>query len=383
MIYKLLKTDILYTSVGEPIKNGMLGIDENGIIASVGTDLSAEGVKVEYYEGALCAGFVNTHCHLELSHLKNSVSQQTGLRGFIEELQKLREAEESEVQLAIRRANAEMERNGIVAVGDISNGSSSFGIKKSSSIYYHTFVELFGFDPEVADSVFERGQMLKNEAESEGLSSTVVPHSPYSVSKKLFGLINSHHKKSTPISIHNQESKAENELYEKGEGKMMEMLSSFGLDTSSFQPSGSSSLSTYLNYLPKESPLLLVHNTFTNREDIVKAEEQHNNLFWCFCPKANLYIENRLPNIEQFVDLGVKCTLGTDSLASNDALSIWEEIQTIQQHFPSLELNKLIQWGTINGAEFLGLEKEYGSLEVGKKARINWIKNDVLVPLLF
>ena len=140
-------------------------------------------------------------------------------------------------------------------------------------------------------------------------------------------------------------------------------------------------MSTYLERLPKDVPLLLVHNTFTTAEDIQKAEREHHQLYWCFCPKANLYIENRLPNLDLFLEANVRCTLGTDSLASNDALSIWEEIQCIQNHYPSISLEKLVEWATINGARFLGIDKDYGSIEKGKIAAINQLVDNKVQPL--
>lgn len=381
LIHRIFKTDILYTGTGVSIPNGMLAIDENQRIVEVGASISAEGVEVEYFEGALCPGFVNTHCHLELSHLKGKVSQKTGIQNFILELQQIRNASEAEKQSAIVAANEEMKTAGVVAVGDISNGDSTQQTKVGSSIYYHTFVELFGFKTPLADSIFEAGQQLKTSFASVGLRSTIVPHSPYTVSEKLFENI-SGEQNNTPISIHNQESQAENDMYENGNGALVEMMEKFGNDMSSFAVSGKSSVQTYLNRLPKNGPLLLVHNTFTTAKDIEVAENFHSNLFWCFCPKANLYIENRLPNIPLFEEKKVKCTIGTDSLASNNSLSIWEEIQAIQQEFTSISLEILIQWGTQNGAEFLGIEKEYGSFDVGKKPGINWLKKDKLTSLV-
>ncbi|MBL4708515.1 MAG: amidohydrolase family protein [Flavobacteriales bacterium] len=381
MVQRILKTDILYTSAGRPIENGMLAIDEHDRIVSVGTSLREEGVAIEYFKGALCPGFVNTHCHLELSHLVGQVTKETGLNGFIQELQKLRAAKEIEIQEAIKEADRKMSSSGIVAVGDISNGNSTFETKQQSSIQYHTFVELFGFDKSQADSILERGKQLKTQYANHQLAASIIPHSPYSVSRELFELI-SQQQNNTPLSIHNQETEAENEMYQTGKGKMIEMLQSFGLDTSTFEVRGKTSLLSYLSLLPSDSPLLLVHNTFTSKEDIEVAESIHNQLFWCFCPKANLYIENRLPNILQFIEAGVKCTLGTDSLASNDSLSIWEEIATIQEHYPDIVLETLLEWATINGAQFLGIEKDYGSFEVGKRAAVNWINGGGLTPLV-
>ena len=108
-----------------------------------------------------------------------------------------------------------------------------------------------------------------------------------------------------------------------------------------------------------------MHNTYTSQEDVQWAESQHENLFWCTCPKANLYIEGRLPNYENFK--GVKMTIGTDSLASNHTLSIWEEVQTILKN-TDLDLNSLLTWACKNGAEFLQL-KDLGTFEKRKKTR--------------
>jgi len=380
LIQRLLKTDKLHFGNGEVIENGMLAIDDLNRIAEVGLDLTAEGVKVEYFKGALCPGFVNTHCHLELSHLKGKVSQKKGIHNFIVELQKIRDASDEEKLAAIQRANTEMKVAGIAAVGDISNGDSTLKAKLESTIFYHTFVELFGFRTHLADSIMEQGQQLKASFAKAGLNSTIVPHSPYSVSEKLFERI-AQEKGNSPICIHNQESKAENDMFQNGNGKLVEMMENFGNDMSGFRKTGETALKSYLARLPANTALLLVHNTFTSGQDIDKAESTHPNLYWCFCPKANLYIEGQLPNIPQFIEKGVKCTLGTDSLASNDTLSIWEEIQTIQRAFPEIPLETLIQWGTLNGAEFLGIDKELGSFEQGKRAEINWINCKNLTSL--
>ena len=183
------------------------------------------------------------------------------------------------------------------------------------------------------------------------------------------------------MSIHNQESQAENDFFEKGDGALMDMMENFNNDMSKFVKTEKSAVQSYLNRLPKDSPLLLVHNTFTSSEDIDVAESIHLNLYWCFCPKANLYIEDRLPAIPQFLKKKVKCTLGTDSLSSNDSLSIWEEILTIQKYYPEIALETLIQWASLNGAEFLGIDKDFGSLEVGKVAAINWLKENQPIPI--
>ena len=107
-------------------------------------------------------------------------------------------------------------------------------------------------------------------------------------------------------------------------------------------------------------------------------------MYWCLCPNANMYIENRLPNIEMLYKNNCTIVLGTDSLASNHRLSIWEEIKTIRQNFSSIPFEQILQWGTINGAKSLGLDKEFGSFEVGKKPGVVWVdKNEKLTNIFF
>jgi len=192
----------------------MIRMSSDGEVLEVGQKLQSETSEVRYLPGGICPGFVNTHCHLELSHLKSKVQSGKGLVSFIQGVQSQRKAEEEEIHEAIRQADLAMWKNGIVAVGDISNGSSSFHQKIQSKIHYHTFIELFGFDPQKAKDIFESGKTLKAEAEKVGLLASLVPHSPYSVSNALFKYLKAE-KNNALLSIHNQETAAENELFHK------------------------------------------------------------------------------------------------------------------------------------------------------------------------
>ncbi|MFN4233884.1 MAG: amidohydrolase family protein [Bacteroidia bacterium] len=369
---RYIQADWIYTLIGEPVKNGIIAVDEEGIIEDVfSSETFSENRHIERLSGSICPGFVNTHCHLELSHLKGKVAEKTTLPGFITSLQAQRKASEEEIQSAIEKADAEMWENGIVAVGDICNSTDTIDQKKKSKIFYHSFIELFGFNPSVADDIFNRALAL---SESFGvLSNSIVPHAPYSVSKQLFEKIKLQAQDSNKtLTIHNQETPSENDLYKSKSGAMADMLQQFKLDVSSWENSGVNSLPSVIDYFPNENPLLLVHNTFTNESDIDVATSKHKNLYWCLCPNANLYIENALPDVLLFRKKKLKITLGTDSLASNHQLSIWEEIKTIQQHFPEIELNELLTWACKNGAEALQL-KQFGTIEKGKKPGLNLI----------
>lgn len=371
---RAITADFVYTGNNAVIPNGVVEFNDDGLIEHIGLEGSGRVSLVEKLNGSICPAFINTHCHLELSNLKGKLVQKSGLPGFIQNLQKLRIADEGELVEAMISTDAEMRKNGIVAVGDISNSELSFTIKQQSSLYYHSFIELFGFDKQKAENIFLKGKQLEKLLKKYALNGNVSPHSPYSVSFELMEMIAAE-KSQNALSIHNQETEEENRMYRNKQGKMMEMLQSFQLDTSNWKASNTSSLQGYLGKLPTNRNLLLVHNTFTSVEDIQWAESNHPHLYWCFCPKANLYIEGRLPDIPIFVEQNVRCTLGTDSLASNDTLSILDEMKCIQEHFPSIGLETLLQWACYNAAEFLGLQEKLGSIEVGKKPGILLLEN--------
>ena len=120
---------------------------------------------------------------------------------------------------------------------------------------------------------------------------------------------------------------------------------------------------------------MLVHNTYSSLKDIYFILRSGRDITWCFCPNANLYIEDRLPKIEMFQYHDFNITIGTDSLASNKKLCILSELITLHANFPSLSFTETISWATLNGARFLGIEEQFGSIEKGKKPGLNLISN--------
>jgi cytosine/adenosine deaminase-related metal-dependent hydrolase len=137
------------------------------------------------------------------------------------------------------------------------------------------------------------------------------------------------------LSIHNQETSFEDELFIQNSGDFLRMYEMMKLDCSFYQPSGKSSLQTYFNKLSNASKVLLVHNTFTSKADVeyVQRQPNDNNVFFCLCVNANKYIEDAFPPIQMLIESGCNIVLGTDSLASNWSLSILDEMKTIQHNY--------------------------------------------------
>lgn len=376
---RFLSADLIFPIETQPIPNGILIVGPNGTIKDVltqGDENAPEKSRIEHFNGALCPGFINAHCHLELSHMKGLVPEKTGLPAFIMQIVSRRNENADMKMDAIQSADEEMWRNGIEAVGDICNTADTLETKRNSRIKYHSFVEVFSFDSSKAKEVLTEGIRVANVYAERGLKATIVPHAPYSVSEELFeGIRNQQNRFSGTISIHNQETESENEMFVSGSGELVEIFEKFGEDFSNFKPQFKSSLDYHLAQLPNEVNSVLVHNTMTKAEEFAEANNQNENLFWCACPNANQYIENRIPNIPMWLKTVSTVCAGTDSLASNHQLSIIDELKLIQTKHPEVKTSELLQIATINGAKALNLENEKGSFRKGKLPGVILLKD--------
>ncbi len=353
------------------MQNQVLITNDAGVIVELIREADA-GDGIEKLKGILSPGFINAHCHLELSHMKGMIPKHTGLVDFILRVVQERHVAEEEILAAIAAAENDMLQNGIVAVGDICNNTLSIPQKTKGRLIYHNFIEASGFVPAYAKERFTKTMLILDEylASINGQGSTVSPHAPYSVSPEMFQMINDIPGNNL-VTIHNQESASENELFKKGEGDLIGLYQQMGIDISFFKPSRRSSLQTWLPCFTKEQSMILVHNVVTSVTDMEFANSRlptpGSRLFFCLCPLANLYITNSLPDVQMLMRHTDNVILGTDSLASNDRLSILDEIKALQHHFKELDLVKLLQWSTINGSRALQIQDTLGSFEKGKQ----------------
>ncbi len=370
-----IAANYIFPVAGPPLKNGIVTIDERGIIHDV-TDTGGalrEEASLEFYNGIITPGFINAHCHLELSHLKGLVPEHTGLEQFLFKVNDERHFETDIIKAAVGREHRNMIQNGIVAVGDICNTSDSFFVKNNREIQYHSFLEIFGLNASLANKLVEQATTLATLIDKEHPHPwSIVPHAPYSISAELFQLI-SELVKNRAVTIHNQECEGELQLFKSKKGPLYDFLASFWPFIRDFDTKSGNSLGHSLHYLQKAQKILLVHNTFSTLEDIQLSRMSEPEIFWVCCPNANLYIENKLPDIYAFTGEKQTIALGTDSLSSNQSLSILEEMKTLLDHFKDLTFEEVLQWGTLNGARALNMQSTVGSIEKGKRPGLNLI----------
>ncbi|MGH1336319.1 MAG: amidohydrolase family protein [Aureispira sp.] len=373
-----ITADWVYPIHQAPIKNGVVTIDDHGTILGLSTAKDHAPEELEYHQGCIIPGFINTHCHLELSHMKGKVNTGTTLIPFITSVVQQRGAEETTVQAAIEAADQEMYDGGIVAVGDISNVPDTFAQKAKSSLRYYTFVEMFDFLQEQNTTAeFDKYKAVYDALETgTGDRKSCVPHAPYSVSPSLFAKINAANEgEICTVSIHNQETVPENELFLEKKGAFLPFYEGFGLSLDHVEATKKTAIHYALAHLDPKNRTLFVHNTLTTSEDIQAAQAWSDEVYWATCPNANLYIENRLPNYQFFIDNSARMTVGTDSLTSNWQLSILEELKTIARYQSYVPFETLLEWATLNGAKALGMEDRLGSMEAGKNCGLNLLEN--------
>ncbi|MDB5228620.1 MAG: amidohydrolase [Bacteroidota bacterium] len=382
-MYHKISADYIYPVASEPVQSGVIVTDEKGKIMEISTREKFDAVELKILNGTIVPGFINTHCHLELSHLRGKCPTGVGLIPFISHVIKNRNVAAEIISDAIATAESEMLACGIVAVGDISNTTDSFPQKQKNNLHYYTFVEYFDlFQEENSEIEFEKYNAVYEQlAETNKNKRSKVPHAPYSVSKKLFKLLSDHHAAidsgAVTISIHNQETLPENELFQNKQGDFISFYERLNMDTKSIPHLNKSAIHYSLEFMSNNKRNLFVHNTLTTKEDIQNAKEKlkSSKLFWATCPNANLYIENRLPNYQNFIDTNADVTIGTDSLASNWQSNILEEMKTILKYQSYLDFKTVLKWATINGARALGFEDELGSIEIGKQPGLVLIEN--------
>lgn len=350
-----------------PLKNAFVELADDGTILRTGVCEEGEPVL----EGALCPGFVNAHCHVELSYMKGRFRKGTGMAGFIDQINALRDTSSPEIRVALlKEAMDGMYRQGVVAMADISNCDDSFAVKAAHPMYTRTFLEVFGAVPSECDAVMEEVKALQRKALSCGLDAAPTPHSCYTMSPELVTASSVEGLRSGFLSFHCEESEEEEEMMMYGRGPMWDNRIRNGIPTPPV--TGTSSLQYFLDRLaaglslPIAGHVLLVHECCLSADGVRAARAALKEPYLAVCPLSNLFIHNTLPPIPLMRESGIPICVGTDSLSSNDALDMLAELRCLQDAF-DLPLGELLGWACLNGARFLGKEDVLGTLEPGKK----------------
>ncbi len=365
-----------------PIENGAIATFE-GKIVEVGpaSELrSSYLAKIrDYGDSILCPALINTHSHLELSPLKRRLSPSGSFVDWVRALIKARDLiRPEEWEPAICQAIKEMQQNGIIAVGDVGNldviplfASRKHGAWPFRGVFFQELVcpvadETKGEIP--LSPPFRNGRVTEPmDILGPSFHYALSAHAPYSVAPQVLKAIKAWDQDhGMPFPIHVAESEEEIEFLQGGQGPIRELMQEKG-----HWP---------LNYdLPKASPVryleilglldrhtVCIHCIHVDRDDISILAEKGASA--CLCPRSNVFLGVGVPPVEELHASGIPLALGTDSLASNDQLSIFAEMKSLSKLAPGLPPEAIFRAGTYGGARALGISGELGSLAPGKAA---------------
>jgi cytosine/adenosine deaminase-related metal-dependent hydrolase len=385
---KILAANYVLPITSEPILDGAIIIEKDKIIA-VGSraEIQKKFVSVEiedFGEAVIMPSFINTHSHLEL----------TAFRGFLDDVEneffswliKLTTSREklsdSDIETSALVGTLEGLRAGITCFADIGRyGFAGFKALKAHGLRGYSFQETdFSPDNSTAETDFakleERFLALKS-TETNLVKVGISPHSPYTVSPKLFEKITDYSlQNNVKLTIHAAESDMETELLLHGKGKFADIFANQNLTWKSPQVS---SIQYLHNLGVLQTKPLLAHCVKVSERDIELISESNSRI--AHCPKSNAKFGHGIAPFEKFLENSIKVGIGSDSVASNNTCDILEE-----SRFASLfararngkmrliTSNSVIGSATYGGAEAIGLEKEIGSLETGKQADLIVIK---------
>jgi cytosine/adenosine deaminase-related metal-dependent hydrolase len=333
--------------------------DESGFIQDVIKNPDYEVTDAQKLNDLLVPGFVNAHCHLELSHMKGFIPRHIPMAEFARILIGNRHVAIDQQESKIRNTIEQMIASGTVLVGDIANEEITLRIKQdyAERLKIHTFWELFGLNEEKSLQAFDKSLQIPERYKAV----TLVPHAPFTVLPALMEKIvlwNKNH--NTRMSIHALESQDEMNYFKDHSGHFPAFFESFSPD---LRAPAKHPMDYLFRYFDKELKVLYVHMTEATAGDIQRIEEQTPDYYVCLCPRSNIYIHNKLPNLSIF-DSQRLC-LGTDSLASNDDLEMLKEILCLQEAYPHYNLEPLLQIATENGAKALSCESVFGRFKRG------------------
>ena len=351
-----------------PIEDGAVLVDDHGTIAAVGPHAlvpTPPGTRaLEFPHARLLPGLVNTHTHLELTHLAGKDAERE-FAGWIRTLRALKDATTSQdflhsAEQGVRDAWAA----GVTCVADTGSTGASLGALARLGGRGIYFQEAFGPDPtKCAASMAELEQAVARlrRLASSRLSLGISPHAPYTVSEPLYRAVAGFARRDgLPLAVHLAESRDETALVRDGAGSFAEALRARGIPVT---PRGCSPVEYLLRLgvLERATGWLCIHCVQVDERDIDILRQAGAGL--AHCPRSNRAHGHGTAPLAAFRRAGLRVGLGTDSVVSVGDSSLWAEAAAA-----GLEGDDALRMLTLEGARALGLEDEIGSLEVGKQA---------------
>jgi cytosine/adenosine deaminase-related metal-dependent hydrolase len=328
-----------------------------GRITDILTSIPKDRAVKDCGPGILMPPLVNAHLHLELSALAGRLPLGKGFDPWVKSLLREREALGTPALIrAARQAVASLQAQGTGLVGEISTLGITRSLLSDQGLPGVWFREYLGTGhPEVT---------LVTDTP---LSVSAAGHAPHTTSPDLLTYLKKCTKHAGLVfSIHVAESDVERQFLTGNNPQWHDFLLQRGIDSADW-PVGGKTPVRYLNDLGILGPdTLAVHLLQLTDTDLAILADTQTCV--CLCPRSNVNLHGRLPDIPAMLDRGLIPALGTDSLASCASLSLFDEMAFIRHHFPVVSPADIFAMATANGARALGVAHRFGTLSLGKQS---------------
>lgn len=358
----------IWPQEGAWIPDAVLSVRQGRIAAlRPAGEFRPKGRVIDLRPWVVVPGFVNAHVHLELTGLSLRRPRAGDLGSWIRELVQAREAgampkEHEAAAAGIRRTLA----SGTTTLGEIETLGASYRALRESPVRTRLFREFLGLDPTRAHAIASHARASLHRTSFPKLSLGLSPHATYSLSAPLWEFAARESRQGTPLSIHLAESRAEREMLERGRGDLVEALRAAGKLPAFWRAPGKGPLDFLAAQGLLRRSTLLVHGNDLRPKELDRVRRSGCSLV--YCPGSHRFFRYPPYPLRGILKRGIPLALGTDSLASNEDLSILREMALVRRVHPWVGAERVLSMATQGGARALGWEKSIGQLRPGMEA---------------
>lgn len=384
----LLRSRYLLPGAGEPvIEDGALLL-AGGRIVAVGSYSSLRqhaATLIDYGDALILPPLVNAHCHLELADFPQwaaTCHETTVPANFVDWIRQLvrvrRQVGSDPVIPSAAAGIQQLLASGTGAVGDILTTPAALAPLLASPLLGRIFFETIGLEAERFSPLLHAAQAAAAQLHLP-LRGGLSPHATYTVSAAhLQAAVQMASAADLPLAIHCAESPEESDFLREGRGAIAtELYAAAGWPLPDSAP-GLSPVAWLAAHGALSAQTLLIHGVQVDANDAAQIAASGATVV--LCPRSNARLGVGTAPIRLYREAGVRLALGTDSLASNDTLSLWDEIAFARSVYPELSPVELLDLATRGGARALGLAAEMGVLSRGYGAHFQVLRT-VASPL--
>jgi aminodeoxyfutalosine deaminase len=364
-----------------PIADGIVSVAD-GRIVTIGENFSGRP-PIDLGDVAVLPAFVNAHTHLEFSLLEKPLgTPEMPFTDWIGEVVGWRHRLAAQFAVdvaglaayrrsAIAAGLAESRRAGVAAIGEIAMAGcplDAYGVEAGVSVV--ALLELLGRAEHQVGPLLDRAAAHVESLRRGGsVRPGLCPHATYSVHPELLRRACAlSAAEDIPVAIHVAESLQELALLESHSGTLVDLLVQLKAWYPVELPRGMRPLD-YLESLQNAHRSLVIHGNYLAADEIDFLASRRERMSVVFCPRTHAYFGHEPYPLLDMLRAGVRVAVGTDSRASNPDLSILAELRHVAQRRPRPDLAEILKMGTQSAAEALGIESDYGSIAVGKRAQ--------------